>query len=162
MKITRSVKIAFTALALTLGLALGCLGAVGEKVEWNTVPPAVQATIKTKAGEKTVSTVEKKLKGGKTSYAATAKGADGKEVLITVDADGKLLNVKENAPIKDVPAAVQAAIKTAAGDKTVSGIQKKMKGKKATYIATAKGADGKAVLISVDADGKVLKTADAK
>ena len=162
MKITHSLKIAFPALTLTLGLASASFGAVGEKIELKSAPAAAQSAIKAKAGDKSISAVEKKTKGDKITYAATVKGSDGKASIITVDPEGKLVNVKEDVKMKDLPAAVQAAIKDKAGDKTVSAIEKKIKGDKATYIATAKSSDGKAVLITVDSDGKVLKAVDAK
>lgn len=158
MKILNLGKV--IALALALGPLINASAATEEKVEYKDLPPKVQAAIKSKAGDKTIAGVQKKVSGNETHYIASAKGADGKIVLITVDNKGKVRKVREDSPQKDVPAAVMSAIKAKAGDRTIASVQKKTKGKTTTYVATVKGADGKSVLITADADGKILKVAD--
>ena len=108
-------------------------------MEWKDLSPKVQAAIKAKAGDKTISGVQKKVAGNSTHYIATAKAAEGKTLLITVDDKGKLRKIREEEPQKDVPAAVTSAIKAKAGDRAIASIQKKTKGKKITYVATVKG-----------------------
>ena len=162
MKSTHSV-IQSWASVLTFVLALGLNGfaVAGEKVQLKDLPEAVQKEITAKAEKRTITSIEKKSAGDKTAYTATVTTADGKHAVFTVGSDGKFVKSKETTTLKDIPTAVQATIKAKAGDKTVSTIEKKTKGDKTTYAATVKGADGKEALITVDADGKFVKMADA-
>lgn len=162
MKCPSSAPSLFPSLVLFFGLALNGVGVSAGTIEPKDVPAAVQATIKAKAGDKPVSKIETKIKGGKVSYAASIKGADGKVSIFTVNSEGKLSNVKDEVGMKDLPEPVQSAIKAKAGEKPISSIEKKTKDDKVTFTATAKATGGTAVLITVDSKGKVLKVADAK
>ena len=81
-----------------------------EETKLKDIPEAVQATIKAKAGDKTILKIEKKSKGDKTTYATTVKGSGDKEELITVDSDGKFIKMADVVK-KDANAAAKPATK---------------------------------------------------
>jgi hypothetical protein len=71
-----------------------------EKIQWSSVPAAVQKTITENAGGGKVEEVEKetKTKHGKsvTVYEAKVNKSDGKKVEIKVGEDGKLIKVEND------------------------------------------------------------------
>ena len=60
-----------------------------EKVEWNSVPTAVQSTITSNSAGGQVVSVEKE----DANYEAKVKGTDGKMSEVKVSGDGKLIKV---------------------------------------------------------------------
>ena len=89
--------------ALPVAMAFAASSFAGEKeekVQWSSVPAAVQKTITENAGGGKVEEVEKetKTKHGKsvTVYEAKVKKSDGKKVEIKVGEDGKLIKVEND------------------------------------------------------------------
>jgi uncharacterized membrane protein YkoI len=91
----QTVKTALVALAIAAGLALTVIAGKElvkeEKVDWQNVPAAVQATITANANGGTVIEVEKEIEKGAVVYEAEVKGADGKKFDVQVAADGRLI-----------------------------------------------------------------------
>jgi len=71
-----------------------------EKVQWASVPGAVQKTITENIGDGKVEEIEKetKTKDGKsvTEYEAKVKKSDGKKIEIKVSEDGKLIKIEDD------------------------------------------------------------------
>jgi len=89
--------------ALPMAMAFAASSFAGEKeekVQWSSVPAAVQKTITENAGGGKVEEVEKetKTKHGKsvTVYEAKVNKSDGKKVEIKVGEDGKLIKVEND------------------------------------------------------------------
>ncbi len=90
MKTTKLIA----AMAVSAGLAFGVAAQAHEQkeetVDMNSLPAAVQKTLKDKAADSEIVRVEKETKHGKTVYEGVVK-ENGKEWGIQVDADGKFL-----------------------------------------------------------------------
>lgn len=97
MKILARITTGLVAAAVTLSLGWTAFAdGKEEKVKLEDCPAAVQKTIKAKAGDGKVVEVEKETKkDGTVVYEAEIKTADGKEVEITVGADGKVIDVED-------------------------------------------------------------------
>ncbi len=65
-----------------------------EKVDWNSVPAAVQSTITSHAAGGQVVSVEKENEHGVMQDEAKVKGTDGKMSQVKVGQDGKFLEMK--------------------------------------------------------------------
>src|SRR5574340_1030473 len=156
--------------ALPVAMAFAASSFAGEKeekIQWSSVPAAVQKTITENSGGGKVEEIEKetKMKHGKsvTVYEAKGKKSDGKEVEIKVGEDGKLMEVENEEKIEgsSVPAAVQKTITESSGGGKVEEIEKETKmkhGKSVTvYEAKVKKSDGKEVEIKVGEDGKLIE-----
>ncbi len=86
-----------------LALAAGptAWGADEEKLTKDQVPPAVLAVLEQAAKGNALSEFEKELKHGKTVFTAEFKGADGKEMEVTVSAEAQLIKVEAEGDEKD-------------------------------------------------------------
>ena len=92
----------FIALAMCMGLSLGCAANAAEekeekeqKIKLTDAPAAVQKTIKAQAGDQKIDMIEKDVENGKTIYEAEIM-VDGKRKEITVGEDGKLIKDDED------------------------------------------------------------------
>ncbi|MGI8821099.1 MAG: PepSY domain-containing protein [Chthoniobacterales bacterium] len=65
-----------------------------EKVEWNSVPAPVQATIKSNSAGGQIVSVEKETEKDAVEYEAKVKGPDGKMSEVKVSESGTLIGVK--------------------------------------------------------------------
>ena len=153
--------------------AAGKLLSTEVEISLDDVPAAVKATILKAAGGAKITEVEKETANGVTTYEAEFV-ADGKEVEITVGADGKLLKKEaeddddgddvdddddedeEEVSIDQVPAAVKATILREAKGAAIKEIEKETKDGKTVYEAEFV-AGGKEIEIKVSADGTLLK-----
>jgi uncharacterized membrane protein YkoI len=157
--------------------AAGKLLSTEVEISLDDVPAAVKATILKAAGGAKIAEVEKEIANGVTTYEAEFV-ADGKEVEITVAADGKLLEREveddadddddddgddddddedeEEVSIDQVPAAVKATILREAKGAAIKEIEKETKNGKTVYEAEFV-VGGKEIEIKVSADGTLLK-----
>ena len=71
---------------------------VREQVEWEIVPPPVQATITENAGDGKIRAIEKETRRGAVTYEAEVKQKDGMIRAIEVSATGKLISIEVAAP----------------------------------------------------------------
>ena len=82
---------------MSAGLTLGVTAQAKHEetqVEMKDVPPAVQTTIKDKAGSDQILRIEKETRKGKECYEAVVS-KDGKETAIQIDASGKYLGTHD-------------------------------------------------------------------
>lgn len=85
---------------LALALIVGLTGLATakdkneEKVKWEDVPAAVQATITQHAKRGMVGKIEKRTEKGKVKYEAKVKGTDGKKFEVEVAEDGTFIKVE--------------------------------------------------------------------
>ena len=73
---------------------------VREQVEWEIVPPPVQATITENAGDGKIRAIEKETRRGAVTYEAEVKQKDGMIRAIEVSATGKLISIEVAAPVE--------------------------------------------------------------
>ncbi|MFO8013739.1 MAG: hypothetical protein R6X20_10595 [Phycisphaerae bacterium] len=125
-----------------------------EKVSLGEVPEAARNTILHEAAGHKVREIEKETENARTVYEAEWK-VDGKEVEVTVAADGKLLERETEIALKDVPAAARETILKEAAGTEVAEVEKVVAGGRITYEAEWK-ADGKEIEIKVAPDGTLL------
>jgi hypothetical protein len=94
----------FTTLTTAL-LSMAALSAAWcgdeEKLTKEQVPPAVLAVLEKAANGNALNEFEKEKKHGATVYTAEFKGADGKEMEITVSADAQLIKIESEGDEKD-------------------------------------------------------------
>ena len=97
----------------SLSLAAAISQAKEERVKLSDLPPAVQATVKEQSNGATVRGFSKETENGKTTYEVEMTvNAHGKDV--SMDADGKVVEVEEAVDISSIPAAAGSAIETGA------------------------------------------------
>jgi hypothetical protein len=76
----------------------GDRGRTREQVEWELVPPLVQATITSTPGDGKIRAIEKETRRGATTYNAEVKQKDGMIRGIEVAANGKLISIEVASP----------------------------------------------------------------
>jgi len=90
----------FAALTVSGGLAFAVAAQANQEneqeVQIKGLPPAVQTTMKEKAGSEQITRVEKETRNGQVVYEAIVN-KNGKEMAISVDQNGKFLNEHNEA-----------------------------------------------------------------
>lgn len=120
------------------------------------LPPAVQKTVKEQMAGATLRGLSKETEHGKTTYEAELT-VNGKSKDITLDSDGKIVEVEEQVALDSIPAAAKTAIESSAGK---SGKVLKVEAvsehdKLVAYEAVVqKTPNGKKSEVRVDANGK--------
>ncbi len=145
------------ALALVAGLATSASADEKTKSEKELtiadVPVAVQAAIKQFAGSNAIEKITKESEDNKVIYEASVK-IGGTKQAVEVSADGTVVRTEKTVGLKDVPTAVQAAVKKLAGTGTIDEIVEETAGGKKTYEA-AVTIDGKKKEADIAADGTI-------
>ena len=139
-------------------LALGhhAFAEEGDKpMKFDELPAAVAKAIKAAAGDAKLTTLVLGDEDGTPAYEA-AWTAGGHKHEIAVAKNGKVLNIEEIISLKEVPAAVQAAITAEAGKRKVLEVEKVIAKGKTVYEAEIKEGKGKVVVTFTEA-GKVLE-----
>jgi uncharacterized membrane protein YkoI len=151
----------FMKAAVFCALTAGTLLVFGAetKVKLESLPQAVQNTVKEQTKTATLVGLSTEVENGKRVYEIETK-VDGKGRDLTVNAAGTVLEVEQELDLAAVPAAAMAAIQKKAGSGTVSKVESVTAGAKVYYEAGIKTSAGKAMEFSVNADGSVHKQAD--
>ena len=99
--------------AFSLSLAATICQGKEERVKLSDLPPAVRATAKEQSRGATVRGFNKEIENGKTTYEVemTVNG-HGKDV--SMDTDGKVVEVEEEVNISSIPEAARSAIEKGA------------------------------------------------
>jgi hypothetical protein len=131
-----------------------------ETITLDKVPDAVHKALATYAQDSEVTKVEKGDEDG-TKVFEFEITQNGKSFEVALSKKGKFVGREEDVQLSDMPDAAQAALKTQAGDGTLSGFEKaEDKDHKITYEADIAKA-GKKTEVAVDETGKVISTEDA-
>lgn len=144
-------------LAISAAAALMAISAAAaeKKIPLKDLPAAVQKTIQEETRNATLVGLEKEQDNGKTVYELETK-VDGRTRDLTIDAEGKVIEVEEEMILSGVPAAARAAIEKAAAGGTIEQVEALTKGGATDYEASfTKG--GKKSQIIVSSDGSVKK-----
>jgi len=127
-----------------------------KKIRLDQVPEGARKTILRKAEGAEIEEVEVETEEGRTVYEAEWE-IEGREVEVTVTAEGEVVAWEKEVSLKEVPKAVRRTIrKQAAGAKAREiEVEVETKGDRTVYEAEWKQ-DGKEVEIKVAPDGKLL------
>ncbi len=127
-----------------------------KKMQMKNLPPAVQATVKEQSKGATIRGMAKETEKGKTVYELELK-VDGHNKDMMIDAFGKIISIEEQVELKDLSAAVQAAITRQTGKGKIVIIESLTENGALTgYEATIK-TGGKSREIKISPDGKLMK-----
>jgi uncharacterized membrane protein YkoI len=143
-------------LSVLLGLLpLATLSAADDKVKLESLPAAVQATVREQTKNATLVGLSKEVEKGKTMYEVETK-VNGKGRDLMVDAAGKITSVEEEVDISAIPAGARQAIQKKAAGGTVKRVEILTEGSRVAYEAAiqVKGKDSE---IAVNADGSIHK-----
>src|SRR5580704_4910554 len=117
-------------LSLVTGLAaLTSAQAQERKVKREDLPPAVEKTVAAQSQGATIKGFSTEVEGGKTLYEVelTVNG-HGKD--ISMDMDGKIVEVEEEVAMDSLPPEVKAGLTKAAGSGTIAKVESLTKGGK--------------------------------
>ena len=140
-----------TLLAASVLLLAGDLAAE-TKITVNALPPAVQTAAKTEAHGAEVIGASKEVEHGQTIYEVLTK-QNGKSRDLSFDPSGKLLEVEQEVDLKDLPPAVQSALRTRTAGGTIRKIESVSSGGSVSYEASVVTKSGKHTEIAMNADG---------
>lgn len=143
-----------TTLALSALLIVPAFGAA-TKVKMQSLPAAVQKTVKEQTKNATVLGIIKETENGKTVYEVESK-VNGRGRDFIVDAAGALLEVEEEVSLDSIPAGAKAAIEKKSAGGKITKVETLAKGKTVTYEASV-AIKGRTSTISVAADGSEVK-----
>lgn len=151
------MKIRITA-ALALAAALVLAGVVRgaeKKVTMNQLPAAVQQTIKERSQGGAVRGLSIEEDNGKTVYEAELT-VSGRNVDLSMDAQGRVLEFEGEIPLDKLPAAARDAIQRRAAGGTIGVVEEVIENGTTTYEAHVDKA-GKKSEVKVDAQGSPVK-----
>ena len=89
------------------------------------VPAAALATLKELANSATITEFAEETEHGGTFYEGSWRGPSGQNMDVLVTAAGALVEIEETLSVDQLPAAVRAAVRKAAGEKTELSVEKK-------------------------------------
>ena len=147
MTITKTL---FSTLALTM-LVL----ADGPSLKMESLPPSVQAAVKAQRINATILNISAVKANGRTGYEVEMT-IDGKSRDVEFDANGKILEIEEDADLSSIPAAAKNAIQAQTGKATFVKVEKVTKGSGISYVAVLKSTHGSNFELGVNAAGKLL------
>src|SRR5580765_1376979 len=128
MTLTR-FSLAVLAAAVTLSIA----HAQEKKIRREQLPPAVEKTVATESDGATIKGFATEVENGRRLYEVELI-VNGRHKDVSMDRHGAILEVEEEVSIDSLPAAVQDALKKAAGSGTIEMVESLTKnGKLVTY-----------------------------
>ncbi len=148
---TNIKKVAFGAGLLCLCASLS--QAKDKKVKMADLPAAVQNTVKEQSKGAKLRGLVSEVEKGKTVYEAKLT-VNGHHKDVSIDADGKVIDIEEVVPLASVPAAAKAAIEQAAGKGKILRVEAVSQGDKVVAYEAAVKLAGKKSEVRVDPDGK--------
>jgi hypothetical protein len=151
-----SRMICIIVLALGLMLAPRSAGAQEKKISREQLPPAVEKTVAVESQGATIKGFETEIENGHRLY-EVALAIDGHSKDISMDRNGKILEVEQEVLLSSLPPAVQETLRTAAGKGTIGLIESLTKdGKLVAYEAHVRSGR-KRFEIQVGPNGEKLK-----
>ena len=133
----------------------------GTKIPLDQVPSAVKNAVTKKFPKAKMEEAEKEVKDGKTTYEIGIE-EDDHDITVSLKDDGTILEIEKEIAVKDLPAAVTAAVKA----KYSAGIVKKAEevtvGAKVTYEVLVTQEGKKPRELALDKSGKVLEDEEAE
>ena len=147
--------------AIVMGLAVGAFAAGAEeekeeRIAVDALPPAVTKTVKEKFPKAGIAGASKETEDGKTTYEVELL-EDKKEIDVSVDADGKILEVERMIAVADLPAAVRDAVKAKYPKAEIEEAEEVTKAETKSYEVIVEVEDDKERELSIDPAGKILK-----
>jgi Putative beta-lactamase-inhibitor-like, PepSY-like len=139
-----------TGLAALLGLAMlaGTSQADEEKIPVEKLPAAVTKAVKRKFPKARIQAASREVEDGATTYEVELK-IEGRSVDITLNADGKILEIEKEVPINELPRAVTKRLAARYPGAKIEKVEEITKGEdgpvhyevaiKAEVVFTAKG-----------------------
>jgi uncharacterized membrane protein YkoI len=117
-------------LSLVTGLAvLTGAQAQEKKIKREDLPPAVEKTVAAQSQSATIKGFSSEVEGGKTLYEVElTMNGHGKD--ISMDKDGKIVEVEEEVTMDSLPPEVKAGLTKAAGSGTINKVESLTKGVK--------------------------------
>jgi uncharacterized membrane protein YkoI len=140
-----------------IGIALMALPVVAQekKLSRKELPPAVEKTVAEQSKGATITGFSTEVENGKKIYEA-ALVVDGHGRDISMDKDGRLLEIEDEVVLASLPAAVQEGLKKAAGTGTLGKVESLTKDGKLVAYESVVTIAGKHHEVQVGPDGKKL------
>ena len=126
-------------LSLITGLAVLTIAQAQEKkIKREDLPPAVEKTVAAQSQGAAIKGFSSEVEGGKTLYEVElTMNGHGKD--ISMDKDGKIVEVEEEVAMDSLPTEVKAGLSRAAGSGTITKVESLTKGNKlVAYEASVK------------------------
>ncbi|MCE9532711.1 MAG: PepSY domain-containing protein [Planctomycetes bacterium] len=145
-------------------LAIFCLAfasytqADEEKVPLDKLPAKVKAAVKAKFPDAELLSAEKETEDGKTLYEVDIKNK-GQKIEVTVDEDGKIVEIEKEIAAKDLPKVVLDAIEKKYPKATITKAEEITTGEKVKFEMLITVCDKK-LEVSFDPQGKFLEEED--
>ena len=119
------------------------------------LPPAVEKTVAEQSKGATIKGFSTEVENGKKIYEA-ALVVDGHGRDISMDKDGRILEIEDEVALASLPAAVQDGLKRAAGNGTLGKVESLTKHGKLVAYESVVTVGGKRHEVQVGPDGKKL------
>lgn len=150
-------KISMFAFGVLVTVAIGTTVVAQErKLQRNQLPPAVEKTVATESQGATINGFATEVENGRRLYEMELT-VNGHSKDISMDKNGKIVEVEEEVTLDSLPSAVQDALKAAARNGTIGKIESLTKnGKLVAYEAHVKTGK-KSSEIQVGPNGEKLK-----
>jgi uncharacterized membrane protein YkoI len=103
-------------------LGIGSASAKEAKIKFKDLPPAVQETVKAQSQAATVTGYSKEIEKGKTEYEVQLL-VDGKKRDVSIDPNGKVLEIEQEIAFESIPQKAQDAIKQEAGEAKIERVE---------------------------------------
>ena len=146
----------FLMAALIIGITFSVAHAQERKIKREQLPPAVEKTVAKESEGATVKGFATEVEHGVKLYEASLT-VNGHSKDILIDKNGNIVEVEEAVSLDSLPAAVQAALKKAAGSGTIQVIESLTKnGNVVAYEAQVKRGKKRSE-IQVGPNGEKLK-----
>jgi uncharacterized membrane protein YkoI len=130
--------------------------AAEKKVQFEELPPAVQAAITEQTKNATLVGLSTEKQKGKTVYEAETRiGGRSRDLLL--DQTGSVIETEEEIDMESIPAPARSAIQKRAAGGTISTVEKVTAGAAISYEAAIRTKSGKTVEYAVNADGMSQK-----
>ena len=141
---------------LVIGFAFSAAQAQEKKIRRDQLPPAVETTVSRESGGAAIKGFTSEIEHGQKFYEVSLS-VNGHNKDILIDKNGSVVEVEEEVSLDSLPAAVQDALKKAAGGGTIENIESLTKnGTLVAYEAHIKRGR-KRLEIQVDPNGEKLK-----
>jgi uncharacterized membrane protein YkoI len=143
---------------VVLAAAFFVVAAAGAetKVKLESLPPVVQAAVKDRTKDATITGISSEKENGKTTYEVEAK-LNGKGRNLVFDRTGALLETEDEIDLDSVPPAARSAIQKRASGGAITLVEKVTAASLVSYEATIKVKNGKRIEYAVNADGSPHK-----
>ncbi len=156
IRFIRDLHVLGTVLAL---LATSMCLADEERIEIDKLPKAVVDAIKAKYPDGKMVSAEKETEGEKTVYEVVVKNKDQK-LEITLDGDGKIMEIEQEVAAKDLPKAVTKTIEDKYPKGTIKNAESSTRDDKVTYTVLLENdvlieKEKQNVQLQLTADGKI-------